>query len=537
MGLFDTKGVFDKFGKVTQKAAQFNQNFNQQPEDKQGHTMYETFNPSFGIGRKFTFTEGSLIIGGTEYPYSSLTTIEQKHAPTNFSDGVAQTTVDGKVLTLGYNIGQGERFIKIMTYANEQIDKAHGTKRDYRFLLSGGTDTKMEVYDDYLILYKTSGGYRSLLSNAFAGGTNGNIIRFSDIDVELVVDNGGTVFRISNKDGSVDIPICEENKSNAQEILNYINQVKNEQANAEPEFINEKWEPIGASARTFSLCDKYVEVSAEMDLFNSYRNTFRDLANTYSKAARKEYDGRVKDLMTNLEFFPNIYGKHLNALGKKAIDILISEGIYTITQDLFVDKHFENYHSAFDDFNVTLESIRLTKQKNVQRIANITSFVPNLVGGGFGTKGAIKGIAKAEAFNVVRDGLEAGMLNSANQVSQPQQAELFGRIKPDVLFDHVYNDYWLVFLTIVSEFISNGINVWLPSEKATNTAQNVFRNLSNPNFPEERKLDMFINILTTFPYKREYFKFMVDNYGDNEQTKAIRDYFGYFNLDDPRLGK
>ena len=528
MGLFDKNGVFDKFNKATQKAAQFNQKFDSQPTDTQGHTMYETFHPSFGLGRKFTLTESSLIIGGTEYPYSSLSTIDQKHAPTNFTDGVAQTTTaDGKVLTLGYNIGQGERFIKAMAYANEQIDIAHGTKRDYKYILTGGTNSKVEVYDDYLILYQVAGGFGSIISNSFVGGTNGNILSFKDIEVELTTENETTFFRITCSQGSAGFPIDSGDQNKAQEILDYINKVKNEQAHAEPEFTNEKWEPITASGRIFPLRDKNVVISAGMDLYNTYRNTFKKIAKTYSDSAREEYNNRVKNLMTYLEFFPTIYNKYLEALGTKAIDILISEGIYTITRDLFIDKHLKRYHSAYDYFDVTIESIKLTTQKNVQRIANITSFVPNLVGGGFGVKGAVKGIARAEAFNIVRDGLESELLQSANQVSQPQQAELFGRINPDILFNHVYNDYWVVYLSIFDEFISNGISVWLPSNSETNMASNVFKNLSNPNFPEERKLDMFINILITYPYKREYIEFMVNTYGDNEQTKSIREYFGY----------
>ncbi len=39
------------------------------------HTMYEVFAPKFGIGRKFIFTENSLIYGDNEYKYSELTQI------------------------------------------------------------------------------------------------------------------------------------------------------------------------------------------------------------------------------------------------------------------------------------------------------------------------------------------------------------------------------------------------------------------------------------------------------------------------------
>ena len=548
MGLFDKNSLLDKVNKATQKVAQVNQQItedytqkklNETPVDTQGHTMYEVFMPSFGAGKKFVFTENSLIIGGVEYPYSALGNITQVNPPTAFTDGVAQTTVtaDGKELILGYNVGQSERFNKAMSYANEQIDQINGVTRDYKYQLNCGTDTKIEFYNDYLIFYRLKSGLTARLSNSLAGGTSGEVLMYSDIDIQLQNDDAGnTILAITKEQNTVTQPISADDVAKAQEIINFINQVKAEEASAEPEFTNELWKPIVASVREFPLGDKVLVVNESLDLFNSYRNTFRDIANDYSNAARAEYDKRVVNLMTYLEFFPKFYNKYLDALASKAMDILIAEGIYTATKETFIEKHLSNYHSAIDDFEVTLESINLTVQNNVSKVAAVTSFVPNLVGGGFGLKGAIKGIVKAEAFNLVRDGLERGLLNSVAQISQPQQAELFGRINPDGLFTDVYNDYWRVFLTIVEEFIANGRDVWMPSDEQSMRAKNIFSNMSNPNFPQDKKLEIFISILTTFPYSREYLQYMVNTYGDNEQTKAIRDYFGYTNFDDLRLG-
>ena len=60
--------------------------------------------------------------------------------------------------------------------------------------------------------------------------------------------------------------------------------------------------------------------------------------------------------------------------------------------------------------------------------------MPNLVGGGFGIKGAAKGIAKATVFNLVRDGAESALVGSMN-ISGTQKAELYGRIRQDILFN------------------------------------------------------------------------------------------------------
>lgn len=544
--MFDKKGFMDKIGNAAKKAADLNQKvtqeftdkkLNQMPEDTQGHTMYEAFMPSFGMGKKFVFTESTLILADKEYPYTSLTTINLVNPPTAFTDGVAQTTCDGTVLTLGYNVGQSDRFIKAMNYANEQIDKANGVTRAYKYLLNCGADTKIEVYDDYIMFYRLKGGVTAVIGNSIAGGTSGSVILFSDLAIELGQGaDGNTVILLTVGQDTLSLPVSTEDVEKAQTIIAYIDSTKKAQESAAPEFENEAWEPITTSVREFPLGDKILRVSEEMDVFNSYRNVFRDLADRYSTAARAEYNKRVNSLSTYLDFFPKIYVKYLDALGMKAMDIFIAEGIYTTTKDSFLEQHVNEHHSAIDQLNITLESVELTVQKNVSKVATVTSFIPNLVGGGFGLKGALTGIAKAEAFNFVRDGVEAGLMNSVAQISMPQQEELFGRINPDNLFLFVYNDYWQVFLTIVNEFIANGKNVWLPSDEQAMRAKNIFSNMSNPNFPQDKKLEVFISILTTFPYSREYLQYMVNTYGDNEQTAAIRNYFGYSNFDDPKLG-
>ena len=73
------------------------------------------------------------------------------------------------------------------------------------------------------------------------------------------------------------------------------------------------------------------------------------------------------------------------------MNILISEGIWTVTEDSFEQQHLANFHLGMNVYTTTLESIELTVQSNRRIMSNITSPIPNLSGGGFGLKGVAKG--------------------------------------------------------------------------------------------------------------------------------------------------
>ena len=114
--------------------------------------MYEVFTVAFGMGKKFVITESSLIYGTEEYTYSKLTPIRIVNPPSPLLNGVASTVANGKELILAFDGNQKDRFVKAMTYANEQIDLANGTVRKYKYLLQSEQGTKIEVYEDYILV-------------------------------------------------------------------------------------------------------------------------------------------------------------------------------------------------------------------------------------------------------------------------------------------------------------------------------------------------------------------------------------------------
>lgn len=286
------------------------------------------------------------------------------------------------------------------------------------------------------------------------GGSSGSIVYFSNLTLQLVSTAENTsdlqIDILSNNGTStISMPLNSQDVDTAKAVISYIEEMKNSEQNEPQETAPDNWEPVVGSIRKFPICGKELEVSESMDIFNSYRLKFRELASACADNARKEYDKKVQNLSTFLGFYPKIYQSYLSILIKQSMNILISEGIWTVTEDSFEQQHLADFHLGMNDYTTTLESIELTLQANRRRMSNITSLIPNLSGGGFGLKGAAKGIATATAFNIVRDGAEAGLINSVSNINQAQQAELYGRIKPDYLFECVFTDYWRVFLSLV----------------------------------------------------------------------------------------
>ena len=104
--MFDSKSLFNKAKNMANKAMdtelKITGNITNKILDKeiqknaQNHSMYEPFAPTLGLGRKFAFTENSLIYGQEEYLYSNLTPIDIISIPTKISEGEARTVCQSK---------------------------------------------------------------------------------------------------------------------------------------------------------------------------------------------------------------------------------------------------------------------------------------------------------------------------------------------------------------------------------------------------------------------------------------------------------
>ena len=298
----------------------------------------------------------------------------------------------------------------------------------------------------------------------------------------------------------------------------------------EPASLNETWKAVDGVNREFALSGATLDIPSNMDRHNSYRLMFKHFAEDCSACARTEYNKKVFSLDTYLKHITKIYEHYMEEACNKAIQILVSDGIFHISQAELMNRHAEKYHLVIDDIAVTLKSIELTLRNNQQAAAGYMSLVPNLIGGGFGIKGAAKGIATATVFNTIRDSVEVGLVNGANKLKPAQKKELFRRINPNILFDHFFKDYWWVFLTLVEILNENGKDIWTQNADSFKYADATFSNFENPNFPKEQLTEILIKTILMKPYDKRFYEFLLKNYGKTDETSDIIKYFDFTEL-------
>lgn len=126
-------------------------------------------------------------------------------------------------------------------------------------------------------------------------------------------------------------------------------------------------------------------------------------------------------------------------------------------------------------------------------------------------------------------GLVNGMTESAvedvRKINAEQKVELFQRIDPSKQLNRVYLDYWDVGTTLMSILRSNGADIWQADGANTGDMNAVLRNISNPNFPQEKVLDVLFDYILKAPGSSALFKAMEEKFG--EDAREILDYFMY----------
>lgn len=279
-------------------------------------------------------------------------------------------------------------------------------------------------------------------------------------------------------------------------------------------------------AQKFQILEKEVDVPENLNIFNEYRLTYRELAKKVTTELVEEYKANIKNLDDFLGKFPELYKNKLEILTKKAVDTLVSEGVWTITYDSFLETHINDFHLAMDDYKVMVDNFNAKIEENQRKKEKMWGYVPTLMGGGFGISGVLKGIATATAYNLIRDGIEENSLKKAN-VKPEQRIEIYKLLNTSILFDRVFADYWNVFLSLVWHLNQNGKKIWWATNEDAAKANSIFENISNPNFPQDKILDVLLQVILMFPYNEAYYNFFIEKFGENEQIDAIKKYFGF----------
>lgn len=469
-----------------------------------------------------------MIVSDEEYLYDTLLSINIVDVPTKLTDGqVDVLTKSGKKISLMYGLTQNERFMKMFTYANEKIETESNSTKKYKLLFQSKSGTKIEAYEEYIILYKIDSDLSSVVKHTLQSGVTGEVIGFDDLTIRFIEESMSIELEYvkNNKGDSVILPVDSFNEEKAKKLLEFIHEKQNNVEETTSLFENENWGRIIGENRQFSINGKTLDISKEMDIYNTYRNKFHALALKCRNEARKEYDKKVVNFITFTEFYVSIYNRYLDVLIGKALDICITEEIYTESKETLLQEHLEDFHSGLDIVDAIIEEVNSAVNTNRKQISSLMNNIPTLVGGGFGTKAAVKGIAKAETFNAARNIVGKQLMEGVSDITPEQQDRLYSRIQPDVLFSKVLDDYWKVYLTLCFVLRKNKVSVWLPPKDSLKDVTNILGNLSNPNFPQKKIIDTLISLMEKNPFSVEYFEFLHNKYGETEEVQKISQYF------------
>lgn len=287
--------------------------------------------------------------------------------------------------------------------------------------------------------------------------------------------------------------------------------------------------PLRGKERIFTLCNHQLVIPEDMDLYNAYRTKFREMAQVCSDNAIHEYLNSIHDFDTFISLFMGIYEKHLEVLTKKAFDILIAEDIYNITYEDFYNHHKANCHYALNDYNAIVESCRLTENNNKQLHTNVGSGIQSILGG-YIDKKSTYGVVNS-FMNGYIEGAINQFIENGTAISAEQKAELYNRITPHLLFNKIYHDYWNVFASLTYQLKLHRKKIFFPMKESIQQSNNIFKNLSNPNFNQNKLVEVLFDVIKGNPYNAEYYKFLENKFGSTDEVKSIVAYFGY-NIDE-----
>lgn len=284
----------------------------------------------------------------------------------------------------------------------------------------------------------------------------------------------------------------------------------------------EQWSPLTGQAKRLTLSGNVISVSANLDTCMQYREVFKETARYYADRFIFKYKNCVEDYDSFVNYFEDMYFEGLIPIAHRAYSLLLPFGVINADIDKFSSKHIDSYKRALTSYE-TVSGIEIAKNQAADNIGNTVSGSLQLRGGGFGLKGAVKGVAKANAFNLGM-GVLGKYVSSQNKMTQEEKANVFAKFNQELFFEEVFSDYYNTFLTMVQILAENGklgnVTTYVNTE-----FNNMVRNLKNPMFPQDQVAPTLAKLISTHPFNTNLLEILNMKFGENDEVKQIIEYF------------
>lgn len=287
---------------------------------------------------------------------------------------------------------------------------------------------------------------------------------------------------------------------------------------AEPE----QWTVINGTEREFLIEGNTIKVSANLDACIQYHKLFKETARYYSDRFKFKYQNCVNDYDSLIYYFDDLYFENLTPMLQRAYNLLLPFGIINVNFQSFSSRHGDVYNSAISSYQI-MAGIENTKNQNAQNLGDKIGNSIQLQGGGFGVKGAVKGIAQAEIFNAGMN-LLGKFVAQQNSLSQEDKAKVFANFNQEIFFNEIYCDYVNTYYTFISILSENGLLNDVTTS-ISNEYNTIMTNLKNPMFPKEQFVPTIVKLIQINPFVPEIYELLKQNIGQTNEVETIINYF------------
>lgn len=283
-----------------------------------------------------------------------------------------------------------------------------------------------------------------------------------------------------------------------------------------------EWPQIEGEQREFTLNGNLISFPKELDTCLRYREYFKRAAEFYAAKFEFKYNCCVEDFDTLVYYFPQIYGEGLGSMCKRAYSLLLPAGVFSVSVESFIQKHASTYHAAIDSYE-TMAGIEMNKNAAAESLGNQVGNAVQMQGGGFGIKGAMKGVAQAEAFNFGMN-IVGKFFAQQSKMTKAEKERVYSLFKQNIFFQEVLRDYQNTFYTVIQILSENGIlgNI---TTVVSSEMKTTLTNLQNPMFPKDKLAPVLAHLISINPFNKETLNVLKDRFGSSEEAKKICEYF------------
>lgn len=288
-----------------------------------------------------------------------------------------------------------------------------------------------------------------------------------------------------------------------------------------------------------SLLGRQVRFPDSIEFYIGLRNAFQELAVELSRDFSIEFYSTYSNMDQFIQQFP----KNFPALFTQAIDLMndllsVME-IFGVTQNelsQYTDKYCCNTYNVLQEVQAQYQEI-LYEQESMREYREARKDGRGrVVGGGFGLRGAAKGMVTAGAINATTGifhslGNAIGNMGSAMSAASAKDRLFHSGISRQLTFaiqDDILGVHYVA-LDLITARTGQKFIRFTKEQQAQ--ADKIFDDLEQRRISPDQETDAVLQMLKTFPFRRDYYKLAVRLFPEKlEELRSFADFFEH-NID------